>query len=145
MATHAPFEPAEATARPAAPPIMDSWTFPARSRSAGEARRRVGWCFAPILTKTRHDDLCVVVGEVMANAIQHSSDALPVELRVAGHESFVRIEITNTGPGLAPRPGATTPSHDGGFGLFLLERLAREWGMTRQHEQTQVWFEFDYV
>lgn len=145
MAIHVPSKRFTGTAVPEASPIEDAWEFPARTRSAGEARRRVGWCFAPILAKARRDDLCLVVGEVMASAIQHSSDGVPVQMRVVGHESFVRVEIDNSGPGLVPQPGATTPSHDGGFGLYLVERLTREWGVTRKDERTRVWFEFDYV
>ena len=33
----------------------------------------------------------------------------------------------------------------GGYGLFLVERLTRRWGMTREAQRTRVWFEFDYT
>ena len=31
-----------------------------------------------------------------------------------------------------------------GFGLFLVERLTRRWGLTRENSNTRVWFEFDF-
>ena len=39
---------------------------------------------------------------------------------------------------------ASTPDADGGFGLFLIERLTRRWGLTREDDNTRVWFEFDF-
>jgi hypothetical protein len=33
---------------------------------------------------------------------------------------------------------------NGGFGLFIVERLTRRWGVTREDRRTRVWFEFDY-
>ena len=123
----------------------DTVSLPAHARSAREARKWVGSSLAPKLETDRRHDLGLLISEVMANAIQHGSDDVGIELRLIGHETYVRVEVTNAGAGLAPRPRATEPSSSGGFGLFLVECLTREWGINRQRDRTQVWFEFDYV
>jgi anti-sigma regulatory factor (Ser/Thr protein kinase) len=57
---------------------------------------------------------------------------------------FLCVQVTDTGDGFAPRPRAYAPDEDGGFGLFLIERLTRRWGLTRENSNTRVWFEFDF-
>ena len=51
--------------------------------------------------------------------------------------------VTDERPALVPRPGAMATDENGGFGLFIIEQLARRWGMTRENRRTRVWFEFD--
>jgi hypothetical protein len=54
------------------------------------------------------------------------------------------VQVTDEGAGLVPTPGAMASDENGGFGLFIVERLTRRWGVTRENRHTRVWFEFDY-
>ena len=54
----------------------------------------------------------------------------------------IRGSVTDPGPGFSTEPGAVTPRVDGGLGLFIVGRLAHEWGVQRVDGANQVWFEF---
>jgi anti-sigma regulatory factor (Ser/Thr protein kinase) len=50
--------------------------------------------------------------------------------------------VTDWGPGFDARTRTREPGdHTGGWGLFLVERLADNWGVQRDGESTMVWFE----
>jgi serine/threonine-protein kinase RsbW len=90
--------------------------------------------------------LRLLVSELVTNCVRHakvSADA-PVELamRVAGRT--IRIEVHDGGTGFTP-PGHPKPrGADGGYGLYLVERLASRWGVDTR-AGTRVWFELDVV
>ena len=84
-----------------------------------------------------------VVSEVVTNAIRHGPVRGSIELLAVKRDDHLRVEVTDAGPGLAPRPRATESELGGGFGLFLVEQLARRWGLVRQRNTTRVWFEFE--
>lgn len=82
-------------------------------------------------------DLELLVTEIVTNAVRHAgmSPKDRVGLRMAGEAGGVQIEITDAGRGFSddhappsmedkptPRPGLS-----GGFGLYLLDRLAADW------------------
>ena len=58
---------------------------------------------------------------------------------------YLCVQVTDEGDGFVPTPGAMASDENGGYGLFLVERLTRRWGMTRENGRTRVWFEFDYA
>jgi anti-sigma regulatory factor (Ser/Thr protein kinase) len=92
----------------------------------------------------RRSDLALVVTEVLTNAVRHGTPGAAVRLAATPKPEFLCVQVTDEGPGLVPRPGAMTSEENGGFGLFIVERLTRRWGMTRENHRTRVWFEFDY-
>jgi anti-sigma regulatory factor (Ser/Thr protein kinase) len=117
--------------------------LPGSPGSAGVARREVSRFAAGDLTDARLQDAALLVSEVVTNAIVHGGGDDAFELRARLADDRLRVEVTNSGPGLAPEPRATEPSPDGGFGLFLVERLARRWGLVRHLGKTRVWFELE--
>jgi len=117
--------------------------LPGAPASAGIARREVARFAGGALTHAQLQDTSLLVSEVVTNAIVHGGREAVVELRAHLAIDRLRIEVTNSGPGLAPEPRATEPSPDGGFGLFLVERLARRWGLVRHLGTTRVWFELE--
>jgi anti-sigma regulatory factor (Ser/Thr protein kinase) len=85
--------------------------------------------------------LVLLVSEVVTNAVVHPHLNGPAEIRfcarVANHG--IRVEVTDRGNGFTPRP--RDPSQDGGgYGLYLLSKVASRWGVDRGNETT-VWFE----
>jgi anti-sigma regulatory factor (Ser/Thr protein kinase) len=119
--------------------------LPADPDAVGEARRWASELARDLVEPRVRADLQLVISEVVTNALQHG--AAPGEsilVAVTPKEEFLCVQVTDAGPGLAPRPRATTPKEHGGFGLFLIEQLTRRWGMTRERQHTRVWFELDY-
>ena len=92
----------------------------------------------------RASDLRLVASEVISNAVRHGGTRADVRIAALQCDGFLCVKVTDAGAGIAPKPRATAPSDDGGFGLVLVERLTRRWGMTREGGHTRMWFEFDF-
>ena len=86
-------------------------------------------------------ELLVVVSELVANAVRHSRDGC-IRLNVELEDDLARVEVTDPGNGFEPpaRPQSSDPER-GGFGLVLVDRLARRWGVRRNDDSTVVWSE----
>jgi anti-sigma regulatory factor (Ser/Thr protein kinase) len=97
-----------------------------------------------LLEAGRLADLELAVSELVTNAIRHGKGTEKIVLAATPKAEFLCVQVTDEGPGLAPRPRAMAADEDGGFGLFIVEQLTRRWGVTREGRQTRVWFEFDY-
>jgi anti-sigma regulatory factor (Ser/Thr protein kinase) len=97
-----------------------------------------------VVDERRRPDLELVVTEIVTNAVRHGSPGGRVVVAATPKQDFLCVQVTDEGPGLVPRPGAMASEANGGFGLFIVERLTRRWGVTREDHRTRVWFEFDY-
>lgn len=115
----------------------------AHAASVAEARRRMSELVEALLPEDRMADLQLVLSEVVGNAVRHGSDTESIMLAITPKSDYLCVQVTDSGTGLAPRPRATAPDENGGWGFFLIEYLARRWGMTREEQRTRVWFEFD--
>jgi anti-sigma regulatory factor (Ser/Thr protein kinase) len=111
--------------------------------SVPRARERVIALAEPFVAATRIADLRLVISEVITNAVRHGGEG-DMLVAVTPKHGYLCVQVTDTGDGFAPRPRAFEPDDDGGFGLFLVERLTRRWGLTRENSNTRVWFEFDF-
>jgi anti-sigma regulatory factor (Ser/Thr protein kinase) len=129
----------------ASSPAMERQTFLVRPEphSVPRARERVIALAAPFVDGARIADLRLVISEVITNAVRHGGNG-DVLVGVMPKQGYLCVQVTDTGDGFAPRPRAFEPDDDGGFGLFLVERLTRRWGLTRENSNTRVWFEFDF-
>ena len=88
----------------------------------------------------------LAVTEVVSNAVRHGGELNDsIRLAVTPKDGYMCVQVTDSGPGLVPKPGALEADADGGFGLFIVEQLTRRWGVTRQDNQTRVWFELDFA
>lgn len=126
-----------------APPQAWSRTFPGTSDQVGEARRFL----AAILSgHPATDNAVTCLGEICANAIQHSRSGQPggrftVRLRRSG--AATRIEVTDEGGPQRPQPPGD-PEH--GRGLTIVRALSGRLGSAVKgppecpNERT-VWFE----
>ena len=88
----------------------------------------------------------LVVTEVVSNAVRPGGDGgESIRLAVTPKDGYMCVQVTDSGPGLVPKPGALEADDDGGFGLFIVEQLTRRWGVTREDQRTRVWFELDFA
>jgi anti-sigma regulatory factor (Ser/Thr protein kinase) len=112
-------------------------------KSVREARRLI----APLrdeLGERLHQDLALLLSELIGNAVRHANLAKDerVQVRVECRRGWVRAEVSDPGSGF---PVRGTPAPDasglGGYGLTLVARLSSRWGADRVHGSMRVWFE----
>lgn len=90
------------------------------------------------LDPTLLDTLRLLVTELVVNSVRHAR-ADPIMLRIVVGRSAVLAEVTDAGPGFDPAVAGSP--RDDHWGLFLVERLADRWGVSRAGRATRVWFE----
>ncbi len=113
-------------------------TLKAQPASVAEARTRVCDAIEPELADGACDTLRLLVSEVVTNAVRHGGNGHPVELH-ASWNAEVRVEVSDHGDGFTPTPRKGALDEPGGFGLFLVGRLADRWGVEND-DGTTVWF-----
>jgi anti-sigma regulatory factor (Ser/Thr protein kinase) len=111
--------------------------------AAAEARRALAKLRAdldPPLLET----LRLLVTELVTNSVRHT-DCDSLTLRIAVGKAAVLTEVADDAPGFDVESLATSessaPDPDMGWGLFLVERLARDWGVKEDGSTKRVWFE----
>ena len=122
-------------------PLREATMFRGGPEIAAKAR---DWA-APLLPEAGpHAELLLT--ELVTNAIRHSrarrgqAVGLALELWPTG----LRMAVTDPGPGFEWRRRAgDQPAEEGGYGLVLVDRLARRWGIRRTSGRSTVWFELD--
>jgi anti-sigma regulatory factor (Ser/Thr protein kinase) len=89
-----------------------------------------------------NDSLRLLVSEVVTNSIRHgtSGTAGCVEVILYAGPERLRLEIVDDGPGFLPDPTPGPVDEPGGWGLFLVDNLADDWGVDAA-DGTRVWLE----
>jgi anti-sigma regulatory factor (Ser/Thr protein kinase) len=92
------------------------------------------------------DDIRLLVSELVTNAVRHADGPQggQVEVDVTIEASRVRVEVADPGAGFEPQPRDDEMSRPGGWGLYLVDRIADRWGVMR-NRLNRVWFEIDGV
>ena len=89
------------------------------------------------------DDAMLLVSELVTNSVRHaelrSYDTIAVRILTGG--ASLRVEVADPGPGFDSSE-VPTPDGRGGWGLWLLDRIASRWGVSRDGG-LRVWFELD--
>jgi anti-sigma regulatory factor (Ser/Thr protein kinase) len=129
---------------PARPPGMaarlDLW-FAAAPHATASARQAL-----QSLNEHVDDDslksLQLLVTELVGNSIRHASIGAEssVGLEVGVFPDHVRAVVSDPGPGFEVTEPAPREDLAGGWGLVLVERMSRDWGVERSGG-TRVWFE----
>ena len=91
------------------------------------------------------EDATLLVSELVTNSVRHAElgpdDTIAV--RVLTKPTALRVEVADPGPGFDPS-AVGAPNEEGGWGLWLLDRIATRWG-TSDDDRAGVWFELDAV
>jgi anti-sigma regulatory factor (Ser/Thr protein kinase) len=111
--------------------------------AAADARRAIAQLRAD-LDPPLMETLRLLVTELVTNSVRHT-DCDSLTLRIAVGKSAVLTEVADKGPPFAVEEleGQSAEAHqpEGGWGLFLVERLARSWGVKEDEGSKRVWFE----
>src|SRR5690349_9897916 len=113
--------------------------------SARACRWALGALARSRLNAAEHEDVTLVISELVTNAVRHAraADAETVVIRLAASHDRIRIEVSDRGSGFSPAAIAR-PSRedDGGRGLFIVDAIASRWGTARADRHC-VWLERD--
>lgn len=105
-----------------------------REAASVRAARQLVAIHATGLSESQLADACLMVSELVTNALVHGTGAIVIRIDAAPER--VMFEVRDEGDGdvaIAP-----TPSASGGWGLRVVDRLAGTWGS--REGSTQVWF-----
>ena len=113
----------------------------ARPAAIGRARNEVEDALSRADVDARTSgDLMLLVSELVTNAVRHArSDRFEVRLDVGPDR--LRLEVHDEGAGFEPRI-APPDGGTGGYGLFIVDRLASRWGVERD-DGGVIWLELD--
>jgi anti-sigma regulatory factor (Ser/Thr protein kinase) len=87
-------------------------------------------------------NLMLLTCELVNNSVLHgqAGEEDVIEIRLRKTATGVRAEVSDPGPGFTPKERDRELDEPGGWGLVLVEQLAKQWGVERG-ERTRVWFE----
>ncbi|MFI0936899.1 SpoIIE family protein phosphatase [Streptomyces sp. NPDC021019] len=120
-----------------APSDVAYWYLEPEDAAPGRARRLVRNALSRWGLDGLSDEVELLVSEVVTNAIRFTSR--PMSLRLL-RTDMLRCEVGDDSPQL-PRQRRDRDIDEGGWGLFLVNRLAWRWGATRLSTGKVVWFE----
>jgi anti-sigma regulatory factor (Ser/Thr protein kinase) len=114
-----------------------------RGPSAASAARDALLVLEQQLEPHTLDDVRLLVSELVTNAIRHAGarpgGVVEVDVSIVGAR-VVRVEVGDPGPGFQPQPRDDEMTRPGGWGLYLVDRIADRWGVIR-NRMNRVWFE----
>ncbi|MFJ3307025.1 PAS domain S-box protein [Streptomyces sp. NPDC086549] len=125
------------TRLPAAPLATATTELPALPRSVPEGRGFLGRVLDDWGLVDRADDACLLLSEVLTNAVQHAQG--PIELHVCRTDTELTIEIADHSPHL-PQPRVAAEDAESGRGLLLVRALADDWGVRPTDKGKTTWF-----
>jgi anti-sigma regulatory factor (Ser/Thr protein kinase) len=108
--------------------------------AAGRARRELSRLRSdldpPLLESAR-----LLITELVTNSVRHA-EATTIGLAVAVTPTEVCVEVSNPGGGFEARPSGPDDA-DTGWGLFLVDRLSDDWGVSQDDgsDYQRVWFQ----
>lgn len=125
-------------------PNPDAWTaqtqWSPEPRHVGDARRFVRECLARAGLEHLTDVTCLIVSELVTNAIRHARSPFRVMLTCDGGRLVVEVHDESSTP-VAVRDGQ--PFDVGGRGLHLVDVLSQDWGVTEHPDGKSIWAALD--
>jgi anti-sigma regulatory factor (Ser/Thr protein kinase) len=121
--------------------VLGSLTIPGRPEHVREARAFVAKALGELHPAL--DTAVLLVSELVTNAVMHSTSRCSggtVSTLIMESAGGLRIEVADEGSELsAPVVRGDVYASDG-HGLFLVQKLADQWGYLRDDHGTTVWF-----
>ncbi len=95
----------------------------------------------PWLDPGQADDTVLLVAELVANAVLHADG--PLELVLDASPARLRIEVSDSSSVLPTPREPHRAGLPGGHGLFIVRRVADQWGAAPHSHGKSVWAEID--
>jgi anti-sigma regulatory factor (Ser/Thr protein kinase) len=118
----------------------------AATPEAGSAARRALLAGNGALPSSVRDDVLLLLTELVTNAVRHANAGpdrtVRVELRQCSRR--VSVAVRDEGAGFAQQAISFRRDESGGWGLFLVDRIADRWAVVPTATGTCVWFEIRY-
>ena len=107
-----------------------------------QARRAIDM-MVPGLPRSVVGPLELLTSELVDNCVKHGNAGSDghVRLDVSTPDGVVRVTVTDYGSGFETRQPVRDPHGVDGFGLLIVDCLAKRWGVTRGGRS--VWFEIE--
>ena len=122
---------------PEPPRFSAAVTLPAEPGSVATARRFVSRTLAEWEHPEHLDTACLLVSEIVTNAVRHARAPLGLRLHLTGREIITEIADDSTH---LPHRHLADPDDEGGRGLMLVDTLATTWGTRPTDTGKTVWF-----
>jgi anti-sigma regulatory factor (Ser/Thr protein kinase) len=92
------------------------------------------------------DDVLLLVSELVTNAVRHAGAGpdRPLQVQLLRGPRWVVVTVGDEGPGFTWHPAPPAGNESGGWGLFLVDQIADNWGVECTASGTRVWFEIGY-
>jgi len=98
------------------------------------------------------DGTRLAIAEMLAGGITCFSDMYfhadvtgTVDLGMSVSPGRIRVEVADPGSGFAHEVTAPAPGDPGGWGLYLVDQIADDWGIDTTSAGTSVWFVLRYA
>jgi two-component sensor histidine kinase len=113
------------------------------SATAGAAARRALIAGNGALPSSVRDDVLLLVTELVSNAVRHAAAGAdrPVRVELRRRARTVRVAVFDESTGFAAGAPHLKRDQTGGWGLFLVDRIADRWAITPTASGTCAWFE----
>jgi anti-sigma regulatory factor (Ser/Thr protein kinase) len=114
--------------------------------TAGRAARQTVLARNATLPTRVRDDVLLLVSELVTNAVRHAGAGpdSPLRVRLRHGAERVLVAVTDKGPGFSPPATPAGLDASGGWGLYLMDRIADRWGVEPTPSGSRVWFEIAY-
>jgi anti-sigma regulatory factor (Ser/Thr protein kinase) len=106
-------------------------------KAAGDARDWLTATFGPRLSTVHLEDACLVLSELVTNALRHGLGAIVVHGAVVD-DDCLRLSVTDWADEI-PRLLEPDPDRIGGVGLLVVDRLSTEWNVAPFPGGKTVW------
>jgi serine/threonine-protein kinase RsbW len=115
----------------------------AATPEAGSAARRALLAGNGALPSSVRDDVLLLLTELVTNAVRHADAGADrmVRVELLKCSRRVRVAVRDEGAGFAREATRRRRDESGGWGLFLVDRIADRWAVAPTATGTCVWFE----
>jgi anti-sigma regulatory factor (Ser/Thr protein kinase) len=118
----------------------------AGGRAAGSEARRALIAGDGELPAAVRGDVLLLLTELVTNAVRHSGllpdESVHVEMQVWSER--VQVKVVDAGTEFTRIRPRAREDQSGGWGLFLVDRIASSWGVGPTESGTCVWFEIEF-
>jgi anti-sigma regulatory factor (Ser/Thr protein kinase) len=130
-----------------APKSEEGFTFQVNGGcEAGGLARRAFVAGDGALPGEVREDVLLLMTELVTNSVRHAGveadQSLLVE--VLQGPQRVRVAVVDPGSGFTRVQPRFRSDPSGGWGLFLVDRIADRWGVDSEASGTRVWFEIEF-